>query len=118
MNRQAAAVDGSVCYRIEFRRDPKTPTLFVDGAIDRAACDDLVFACGMAAPSEGGGVLVLDLDGVTQMDTCAARAVLELRSTLARRATKLRLVNIPPCVTRTFHTIGVPTMVRGSHRLN
>src|SRR5688500_16964128 len=101
-------------YRIEYRHDPRSPTLVVDGEIDQCARDDLVFAGGMAAPPAGGGVLVLDLVGVTLMDRFGARAVLELRSALCRRATKLRLVNVPPSVAQAFHQIGVPTMVRSS----
>jgi hypothetical protein len=117
LNNPAPAVEGSVWYELHYRR-AKAPTLMVDGALDRCARDDLMFTAGLAAPLEGGGVLVLDLDGVTSMDRFGARAVLELRSALARRSTKLRLVNIPPCVTRALRSIGVPTIARGSHRLN
>ena len=75
----APVVEGSVWYELHYRH-AKAPTLMVDGALDRCARDDLMFTAGLAAPLEGGGVLVLDLDGVTSMDRFGARAVLELRS--------------------------------------
>jgi anti-anti-sigma regulatory factor len=113
-----AALGGPLTYRIECRRAGSPSRLVVAGEIGRSARDDLLSAARIAAPTERGGVLVVDLDGVTLMHPFGARAVMELRSALARNATKLRLVNIPPCVAKTFHTIGVPTMVRGSSRLN
>jgi ABC-type transporter Mla MlaB component len=117
LNNPAPVVEGSVWYELHYRR-AKTPTLMVDGALDRCARDDLMFTAGLVAPLEGGGVLVLDLDGVTSMDRFGARAVLELRRALARRATKLRLVNVPPCVACAFRSIGVLTIARGSNQLN
>lgn len=104
-------------YRFEAVPDSNPPRLCLEGDVDLAARDRLVSAGLGAAPIQGG-VLVIDLTDVACFDSWGARAVLELRSALARRGTKLRLRNVPPCVARTFRLVGVPTMVRGEYQLS
>ena len=104
-------------YTAQWRADAQPPRLSLEGDIDLAARDQVVSTGLRAAPREDG-TLIVDLAQVTFFDGSGARAILELRSGLARRGTKLRLVNVPPCVARTFERIGVPTMARCGRNQN
>jgi anti-anti-sigma factor len=61
----------------------------------------------LTAEDGGGGHVVVDLSGVTFMDSSALRALLEVRATLADRGSLLTLVEPPPGIATLFSVTGM-----------
>ena len=103
--------------RLDWTRDVQPARVAAVGLLDGSVVISLVSAARRVAPERGGAVVV-DLSNVTFFESAAARALLDLRSELARNGTKLRLENVPYCVAQTFDSVGVPTMVPREQRLD
>jgi len=103
--------------RLDWTRDVQPARIVAVGQVDGHVVISLVAAARRVAP-DSGGAIVVDLSSVTFFEGAAARALLDLRSELARSGTKLRLENVPYCVARAFDFVGVPTMVPRDQRLD
>ena len=84
--------------------DPNTVAL--EGVFDAATCDDIYAALRTVAPPNGGH-LVVDLQGVTFIDSSGVRALLLLKEELEHQLTSLVVSRPSPEVDRIFEILAL-----------
>ena len=89
--------------------------LTVEGEMDATVIPQFLLAGRQAAP-KGGGILVLDLEKVTYMDTDSALAFVELRKLVERRKVMLETANVPSDIGALFTAMGLWTSFVGGRQ--
>jgi anti-sigma B factor antagonist len=97
--------------QLEVRRAGRVVFACIEGEIDMSNAGDLASAAVNAITTESA-FLVLDLEGVTYLDSAAIHMIYELRERLAGRGLKLALAVPPEAPTLTaLRLTGVPDAV-------
>ena len=80
----------------------------VSGEIDMACAPNLLDTL-LAADVPRGGTLVLDLAGVTFMDSTGISALLEAHRQRTEGGSTFTVVEVPPLIAKMLHVTGVDT---------
>jgi anti-sigma B factor antagonist len=88
--------------------DPPGPTLLlIDGEVDLAVADELGEAAEAALVDSGGRGVILDLSGVTFLDSTGLGALVGIRNSLVQRDASLVLLRPSEPVTRLLQITGL-----------
>jgi stage II sporulation protein AA (anti-sigma F factor antagonist) len=84
-------------------------TIRVEGEVDTSNSDALAEALHGVTEGNGNGDVVVDMEGLTFIDSSGFRVLIQAARSLEGRG-RLVLRSAPPLVERLFHTLGLSSM--------
>ena len=99
-------------FRIDMLDCDFGATIKLAGELDSATCDELVSRFEAAIPALGGRKLVIDLGGVTFIDSSGMRAIIAIERRAGEEGVPLRLTRPPQEVIELLQITGVTDRVR------